>query len=98
MVFLCPIDQNTVGVCPNNCVGVDPAAIVAGGTALVAAATLSTLNILPVVLGATGVTLVGGTTLTMMLTCQGPFYCRVGARCCLVVLDPASGIVCPADC
>ena len=80
MVFQCPIDQNTVGVCPNNCVGVDPAAIVAGGTALVAATALSGLNILPVALGATGMTLVGGTTLTMMLTCHGPLYCRVGAR------------------
>ena len=97
MVFQCPIDQNTVGVCPNNCVGVDPSAIVAGGTALVAAATLTTLDILPV-LGISGLALMGGSTLAMMMTCQGPFFCRVGDGCCLVLLDPVFGIVCPADC
>ena len=97
MVFQCPIDQDTLGVCPNNCVGVDPSAIVAGGTALVAAATLTTLNIIPI-LGISGLALIGGSTVAMMMTCQGPFYCRVGDGCCLVLLDPVFGIVCPSDC
>ena len=85
MVFQCPKDENTIGVCPNNCIVVDPSAIVAGGTAIVAAATLTTLNIAPV-LGISGLALMGGSTLTMMMTCQGPLYCWVGLRSCLVVL------------
>ena len=58
MVFQCPKDENTIGVCPNNCIVVDPSAIVAGGTAIVAAATLTTLNIAPV-LGISGFALMG---------------------------------------
>ena len=98
MVFQCPIDQNTLGVCPNNCIGVDSSAIVAGGAALVAGVTLSTLSVVPAILGGSALALIGGGTVAMMMTCQGPFYCRVGTRCCLVLLDPAAGIVCPTSC
>ena len=95
MVFMCPIDENTLGVCPNNCIGVDPSAIVAGGTALIATATLSTLNILPML----GLAFAGSSAVTMVMACEGPFFCRVGSKCCLVVLDPGlTGIVCPTDC
>ena len=87
MVFQCPIDENTIGVCPNNCIGVIP----------YSAIVVATLNIAPV-LGISGLALMGRSTLAVMMTCQGPFYCRVGLRCCLVLLDPAVGLVCPSDC
>ena len=85
MVNYCPIDKNTTVLCPNNCIGVDPSGIVAGGTALIAASTTSALlaNIVPI-LGISELTVVGGGAVAMV-TCQGPLYCRVGLKCCLVV-------------
>ena len=101
MVFQCPIDNKTLAICPNSCIGVDPSAIVAGGTALIAGATLSTLGTLPLVpaaIGISGLALMGGGAVTMMATCQGPFFCRVRNKCCLVDIAPNFGIVCPDDC
>ena len=100
MVFQCPIDNKTLAICPNSCIGVDPSAIVAGGTALVAGATISTLATLPLVpaaIGISGLALMGGGAVAMM-TCQGPFFCRVQNKCCLVAIAPNFGIVCPDDC
>ena len=36
MVFQCPINSTHLGVCPNNCKGVEPSSIVAGGPADIA--------------------------------------------------------------
>ena len=44
--FLCVDTTGSLATCANNCLGVDPNAIVVGGTALVTAATVGSIGLL----------------------------------------------------
>ena len=65
--------------CPNNCIGVDPNAVVVGGTALVASAAIgavSAISIQSVGVGLFGLAALGGGSLVGSGSCP-PLYCRV---------------------
>ena len=100
MVFMCPINSTSLGICPNNCLGVRASAIVAGGTALLAGAGLAGLTLLQAVVGLGAVAL-SGAMLAMQAReeCLGPLYCRARAtgRCCLV-RGSLAGPRCPRSC
>ena len=97
MVFQCPTNATHVGVCPNNCVGVDSSAIIAGGPALF----LATGFVVQSLVGAAGVAGLGMAGLgaaVAMGTCSWPL-CQVGDRCCLLAYAGVNrGYVCPEVC
>ena len=67
--------------CPNNCVGMDPNAVVTGGTALAvggaAAGGLSTINTFQTIgAGVVGLTAVGGSVMFATGSCP-PLFCKV---------------------
>ena len=78
-LYQCKDKSNQTVICANNCKGVDPNAVVVGGTALAAAATISGLTLLqgalPVGLG---LAVIGGVTVA-----EGqcpPLSCRVSKK------------------
>ena len=73
-MFQCPVDATTLAVCPNNCLGVRPSAIVAGGTALFAGAVTSGLTIAQGILGLGAVSVSG--VMLAQTNCLGPLFCR----------------------
>ena len=77
LVFQCPVTSTTLATCPNNCLGVRSSAIVAGGTALLAGAVVSSFSLAQGLLSL-GVVTVGLGTAAMVArdTCRGPLYCR----------------------
>ena len=88
--------------CPNNCVGVDASDIIAGGAAvLFAASTVGTASLTPALAGLLGL---GGLTMAgfglSRATCSGPLYCVTDqGSCCLLAFDVGRGsLVCPATC
>ena len=87
-----------VGICANNCKGVKASSIVVGGSLVLAAAGLSSLQVLPIVAGGIGVAGLGGLILTRG-ACLGPLFCQRGSQCCRVVFGGLNrGNICPPRC
>ena len=68
--------------CPNNCIGVDPNAVVVGGTALVASAAIGAVSVasiqaVGVGVGLLGLAALGGGSLVGGSGSCPPLYCRV---------------------
>ena len=76
---LCIDNNNELAVCANNCLGVDPNAVVIAGTALTTASAFGFLG--PISLQALGVGLFGAFTLGggayVMSGACAPLFCRV---------------------
>ena len=90
--------------CANNCIGVDPNAIIGAGVAAVTATALGSLGPVFGIGGIGAVGAAGGAILTgagLMLAqsmCFAPFYCiSLSGRCCLTVFS-INGSVCPDTC
>lgn len=104
MSYVCQTTSKELSTCANNCLGVEASDIVAGGTAILSAAAISSVS-LPIVspaaaaiFGIGGLGLAGMGAVSMM-GCFAPFYCvTTQGTCCLVVMDIVSGIVCPTGC
>ena len=92
-----------VSNCPNNCLGVDASDIVAGGAAILGAATVGALSaplITPITAALFGIGTLGlaGAGAVATMGCYGPFYCTSAqGQCCLVAFG-ISGIICPTRC
>ena len=102
MTYVCLTSDFTLSTCANNCLGVEASDIVAGGAAILAVATAT--SVLPVypalvpLLGVGGLGLAGAGVMAMM-SCLGPFFCvTIQGNCCLVVFDILNGISCPNSC
>jgi len=87
--------------CANNCIGVDPNAIIGAG---VAAATATALGILgsggvgAAMSAAGGAILTGGGLMMAQGMCLPPFYCISSSRRCCSVVFSVNGLVCPDTC
>ena len=104
---VCIDNHNELAVCANNCLGVDPNAVVIAGTALTTASAFGFLG--PISLQTLGVGLFGAFTLgggAYMMSgagglCMGPLFCITGqGRCCLIdnISNPVQGFQCPDTC
>ena len=102
-LYECPTKNGVLSPCPNNCLGVEASDIVAGGAAILGAATVGALSaplITPITAAIFGIGTLGlaGAGGVAMMGCYGPFFCTSAqGQCCLVVFG-TSGIVCPASC
>jgi hypothetical protein len=94
LVFQCPLNARTLAPCPNNCLGVRPSAIVAGGTALLAVAAGSGITFLQGMLGIGAMTV--SYTMLARESCLGPLYCRARNGQCCLVRGGARGPACTA--
>jgi len=103
LVYACQTTMNeyggTLGVCPNNCKGVDLDGIIAGGTAVFTVATVATFGILQTLgLGAVGLAGAGGAAVAVM-NCLGPAMCTTpGGQCCPVTFNLRGNPGCPTNC
>ena len=74
---LCIDNFRKLAQCANNCLGVDPNAVVVGGTAVLAASAFGALGALQGLFFLGSLTTVGtGATLALGM-CPGPLFCRV---------------------
>jgi len=86
-------DNNTL-LCANNCKGVDPNAVVVGGTAVLAAAAIAGSSYLLPAVGLAGGVALGG---PMALGMCPVFRCRANGKCCMLRLVRGR-IRCPRRC
>ena len=100
LVFQCALNASNLAVCPNNCLGVSPSAIVAGGSVLLAGAIVSSASVLQATLGLSAVAVAGLGSLAIGArdSCSGPLYCRARRGECCLVIGSRRGLVCPRSC
>ena len=96
LAFLCPLDATTLAICPNNCLGVRASAIVAGGTALLAATAATSFSLLQAVVGLSAMAVSGG--MLAQNACMAPVFCRARSGQCCLVRGSTRGLVCPRTC
>lgn len=95
-LFQCKDARNRTVLCANNCIGVDPNAVVIGGTAVLAAAAIGGLgSLLPAVFGLGTVALAGGGIVANGMCPIGS--CNVRGRCCMIQLVRRR-LQCPSRC
>ena len=102
----CGIDNNdAVSVCPNNCLGVDAADIVVGGSAILATTALTALSAssfaLTPALAMLGIGVAGLGVGGMMVAgglCMGPLYCVTPQGTCCLLVFAIQGLLCPSSC
>ena len=89
--------------CANDCPGVEPSDIVAGGAAVFAAAAIAlsaplpALPLLPGLLGVAGLGLAAG-GVVMTQQCMGPLFCTTASGDCCLIVNTESGLQCPPSC
>ena len=103
----CGIDENNdlTGICANNCVGVDAADIVVGGSAILATTAFTALSVsgfaLTPALAMLGIGVaglgVGGMAVAGGL-CMGPLYCVTPQGTCCLLVFTIQGLLCPSSC
>ena len=98
------LDTDTIvpfNQCANNCRGVELTDIVAGGSAILAATSITATSLFtPAVTFALGAAVVGsGGVVAAQQFCMGPLFCRSSqGTCCLLVGTPQGGLRCPTRC
>ena len=98
------LNKNTLAPaskCANNCRGVELTDIIAGGSAVLAATSITATSLfIPPVTFALGAAIVGsGGVLAAQQLCMGPLFCRSSqGTCCLLVGTPQGGLRCPSSC
>ena len=92
--------QGREGMCPNNCIGVNPNSIIGGGMAAVALSGIAGSALLPALggLGLVGVAGATGLTVMSMQQCGGPFSCVAPTGQCCRPNITFRGPICPPSC
>ena len=102
LLSFCKTDTLTLfNPCANNCRGVELTDIVAGGSAIFAATSITATSLFtPAVTFALGAAVVGsGGVVAAQQFCMGPLFCRSSqGTCCLLVGTPQGGLHCPTSC
>ena len=104
LLSFCEIGSKTIvstSPCANNCRGVELTDIVAGGSAIFAATSITATSLFtPAVTFALGAAVVGSRgVVAAQQFCMGPLFCRSSqGSCCLLVGTPQGGLRCPTKC
>eukprot|EP00090_Calanus_glacialis_P006443 TRINITY_DN15014_c0_g1_i2.p1 TRINITY_DN15014_c0_g1~~TRINITY_DN15014_c0_g1_i2.p1 ORF type:complete len:509 (-),score=78.22 TRINITY_DN15014_c0_g1_i2:81-1556(-) len=95
-IFQCKDGRNNSVLCSNNCKGVDPNAVVIGGSAVLAATAAASVGFLiPAIFGFGGIALAGGSTVANEMCPIG--WCNIRGRCCMIQLVRRR-LRCPSRC
>ena len=75
-ISVCRDNFGNLASCPNNCIGMDPNAVIIGGTAIAAATALGGIGTIPTLAGLTGMAALGFGTMAASGQCP-PGSCQV---------------------